>query len=141
MVDQHPESQALDTTADDSLLDLAKGKNSVEPLTVLRMPCLVETYYVSGAELDSLASGHSSIHLTLLGIVVGASVTLLLTLLTVQLSDRQHATVVTLAASSVLATLYFAARAWVDVRKQSEQVRLIKHNRTQKASALHQPIG
>jgi hypothetical protein len=125
-----PQPEVLDTTSDDSLSDVAIGHRVIEPLTIKRMPRLVEIYHVSGAELDRLASAHSSLHLTFLGIVVGACVTLLITFFTVQLTALQHATVVALIASSVILTVYFAIRARVDFREQAEQITEIKRNRS-----------
>jgi len=135
MVGPTPQNTAnsFDTTQDDSLRDLAAGKLIVEQLSIVRMPRLVEIYYVSGAELDTLASGYSSVHMAFLGIVAGASVTLIVTVATVQLSDRQLAVFVTLAAFGLLATLYFAVRAFSDWRRQVRQIGDIKQSRESKA--------
>jgi len=128
------DANSLDTTEGDSLRDIAANRLVVEQLSIVRMPRSVEIYYVSGAELDTLASGYSSVHLTFLGIVIGASVTLLVTLATVKLSDRQLAVFTTLSAFGILATIYFAARAVLDLRRQLRQVRDIKQNKVEKTT-------
>ena len=57
------------------------------PVTVTYVPRHVEVYQLLGEELDAIAGGAHSIHLTLFGISIGALVTLAITLGTGQVTS------------------------------------------------------
>ncbi len=77
---------------------------------------------LSDSELDTIASSNGSIDLALLGISAGAFITLLITLLTVDITDpKKFAAFVAVAALSGVLSLSFGWRTYSS-RKAAEKV-------------------
>src|SRR5256885_224246 len=96
-------------------------------VTVVYMPRTFPLHTVSSSELDSLASGAQSVHLTFLGLSLGISVTVGITLLTVDIASAKiYASFVGTLVVSVLSDLYCGVRALLDVRDARRRLDEIK---------------
>lgn len=95
-------------------------------VTIHLKPRHLEMYPVSGPELDRLASGTSSLHSGFFGTALGASISFLVTLLTVTLTDRLLATFSALFVVFVVFAVYFGIRTWRDWRTSKKEMDQIK---------------
>ena len=97
------------------------------PLTfVVQVPAEVVMYNLSEHELDTLASGGTSLHVVFFGITVGAFIPFLITCLTVPLADRLFATFVALTAVSFILAVYFGLRTCIEIRENKAHLGRIK---------------
>ena len=87
----------------------------------------VTVHQVTDGELDTVASLSNSVHLALLGMCGGAFLTLLITLLTVQISDA-HAFMGFVGATIVtfIGTLYFGINARISYKSAERKLKEIK---------------
>ena len=100
-------------------------------MTVVQTPTQVVMYNITEQELDNLSAGFTSVWATFLGISLGALITLLSVLLTIDLSNRVFAAYVALVAVSGGFTLFFGVGFIVDWKRYSNRVSTIKRRRTE----------
>jgi hypothetical protein len=88
----------------------------------------MKMHFLSESELDTLTSLNGSIDLTFLGISSGALITLIITLLTVQITGaKEFAAFVGATIIAAVLTLMFGARAFTAHRASQKKLDEIKH--------------
>ena len=100
-------------------------------VTIIQTPTQVVMYNITEQELDNLSAGFTSIRATFLGIALGALVTVLSVLLTIDLSDRGFAVFIGGVVTSGGFTLFFGVGFIVDLKRYSNRVNTIKRRRTE----------
>lgn len=93
---------------------------------VFHVPREIRMYSVTNQELETLVSANTSVHLTFLGVAIGLFVAVLVTLLTVPLSDKMFAVFIALIAVGGGSIVYFGWRAYGDytaTRSRLDEIR------------------
>lgn len=110
-----------------------KGIVTVEapqPLTyIVQVPAEIVMYNISEPELDAIASGSKSIHLTFFGFSLGALIAFAIVRCTVHLEVLLFATFTALLAGSIVATMYFGIKTVADIRANNRRLNQIKQRR------------
>src|SRR5437773_3788674 len=102
------------------------------PVTIVQVPRIIAMHSVSEAELDSVASGQTSVHLGFFGVVCGAAISFTITLLTVEITSWiVQSSFVGILSTSLLLTVYFVVRAFGDYRQRRRIIASIKATRRQ----------
>jgi len=102
------------------------------PVTVVAYkPRQFDMYQVSGSELDTLASGSSSINSVFFGATFGAAISFLITALTAPLTDRLFALFWALFAATSILAGYFGFQTRQDRVESQKRVREIKEGTRQ----------
>jgi hypothetical protein len=96
------------------------------PIRLVSRPRTLHIFGVSEQERDSLSEPSGSLHLTLFGAAVGAFLTLLVTVATLDMGDRAFATFIALTVVSGVFSLYFGARGVIDHRRARKLVARLK---------------
>jgi hypothetical protein len=96
-------------------------------VTVEIIPRRLTVHYVSGSDLDTIASLGNSIHLTFFGLCSGAAITFWVVLKTANVTDpRTHADFIMLCAGAVVGAVYFGIRGIADYRRAKRTLKEIK---------------
>jgi hypothetical protein len=96
-------------------------------LTVQYVPRSLTMHTVTGTELDTVASLSNSVNLSFFTLCVGLTVAFGLVLAQGGITDAvKHAEYVGLFAISLLGSLYFGIRAWIDHRAAKKKLNEIK---------------
>lgn len=98
-------------------------------VTVVYQPREIRMFHVSAEELETFASGNSSVHLTFFGLCFGSAITLTATWVSVKLSANTHLVFFLGSVLLGVLSLYFAVRAIADWRTSRRLIDEIKKNR------------
>lgn len=101
------------------------GEDSTS-LTIHYVRRVINVHQLTSNEIDDLVSGNASLYLTFLGLVFGADISVVITLLTVALGVREFAGFIAALIVLTLFSLLFAALAFKDNRAQRRKIQRIK---------------
>lgn len=106
---------------------LVCGKRAIPKINITLVPRTIRMHAISEEELVGLAESGSlnAVNMAFLGIMAGAFLTLLVTILTVNLDAWKYATFLMLTWGSGIATVIFFFRVYIDRQAVKKKVKML----------------